>query len=311
MDEKVEFENKLLKFGLNQFEVEIIYFLLEGKLRNAFNINNNIRVYPILNIVFIFRALSSLEKEGWIRSKKHTFLKYYYFIDKKTFQNKLDSIISKSRDVYQNQKDSYYSILDLVKKFEKQNKLKKPSEKVLKQISIFEVSENSPEFIKKFMKKISKYPNLLPFKSEINMVIYLKQNNIRFFLNSLEIEMKKGNQQLYGGFFFCSIDEKEFSQSILEEIHTYNSNGLKFLHKLESKGYIENKTRGITDFSYSESKINIEKKQIKTNFSIKILDNPVEGIIETSTYSENPLIIGTLWAESNEFLKIIKKHISL
>ena len=83
------------------------------------------------------------------------------------------------------------------------------------------------------------------------------------------------------------------------------------MYKLESKGYMENKTRGLSDFSFLDSIANIEKKEMETNFSLKTSNFSSKGKVETMVYSENPLVIGSLWAENDEFLKIIKKNISL
>ena len=199
-------------------------------------------------------------------------------------------------------------MVDIIKRFEKQNKKDKLE---IEPIQDLKIPENSPEFIKKFLKKISNNHTLTPFKSEINIVILLKTKNIAFSLNSLEIEMKSQKQTHFGGIIFCSIESKDFSENLLEEIHLYNSNGLKFMYKLESKGYMENKNRGLSDFSFSDSIMNIEKKEMHTNFSLKTTNFSSKGIVETSMYSENPLIIGSLWAENDEFLKIIKKNISL
>ena len=116
---------------------------------------------------------------------------------------------------------------------------------------------------------------------------------------------------LFGGIILCSIESKDFSQDLLEEIHTYNSNGLKFMYKLESKGYMENKNRGLSDFSFSDSIENIEKKEMHTNFSLKTSNFSSKGVVETTVYSENPLIIGSLWAEKDDFLNIIKNNISM
>ena len=306
MEEIDEFENKLLLFGLNQIKSKIIYFLQEEK--SAIEISSNIGRFPIINFFRILKELKYLEKEGWVRSKVISYIKYYSVIDKKTFQNKLDSIISDSSEKLEKQKESYYSLLDIVKKFEKNHKKDK---KNLKPIQEFKIPEHSPNFIKNFIKKILKNHTLTLFKSEIDIVILLKQKDIAFSLNSLEIEMKNQKQTLFGGIIFCSIESKEFSQNLLEEIHTYNSNSLKFMYKLESKGYMENKNRGLSDFSFSDSIINIEQKEMQTNFSLNTTNFSSEGVVETALYSEDPLIIGSLWAENNNFLNIIKKNISL
>ncbi len=302
-----EFENKLLQFGLNQTKSNIIYYLLQGEKR-TYEICGNINLNPIKYFFRILKELKSLENEGWIQSKIKSSIKYYSVIDKKTFQKKLDSIITYSRKNLQDQKETFYSLLDIIKKFEKQHKKDKVE---IEPIQEFKIPDHTLDFIKNFLKIISKNHSLTPFKSEINIVILLKTKNIAFSLNSLEIEMKNKKQTLFGGFIFCSIESKDFSQNLLKEIHTYNSNGLKFMYKLEAKGYMENKTRGLSDFSFSDSITNIEKKEMYTNFSFKTSNFSSKGIVETSMYSENPLIIGSLWAENEEFLKIIKKNISL
>ena len=307
MEEKDEFEKKLLNFGLNQIKSNIFYFLLQGE-KKTFEICRNFSPQTLANFFRILKKLKYLENEGWVKSRVKLFIKYYSIIDKKTFQNKLDSIISYSRENLQKQKKTYYSLLDIIKKFEKRHKKDKQE---IEPIQDLKIPENSPEFIKNFLKKISENHTLTPFKSEINIVIQLKKENLEFILNSLEIEMKNKKKTLFGGFLFCSIEFKEFSQNLLERIHTYNSNGLKFMYKLETKGYMENKTRGLSDFSFSDPIVNIEKKQMQTNFSLKTTNFSTKGVIETKLYSENPLIIGSLWSENYEFLEIIRKNISL
>ena len=314
MEEKSEFEKKILIFDLNQIKSEIIYFLLHRDMESVFEISKNISKYPIINFFGILKEVKSLENDGWIKSRVISYIKHYSVIDKKTFQKKLDSTISKSREKLQVQKESCYTILDIVKKSERRKKKqKKENKKELKEFQEqdFKISDQSPEFIKDFLKKISKIPTLTPFKSEINIVVMLKTKNITFSLNSLEIEMNSQKKTLYGGIIFCSIESKEFSVELFEEIHTYNSNGLKFMYKLETKGYMDNKIRGLSDFSFEEQILNIEKMGIQTNFSLKTPNFSTNGVVETALYSENPLIIGSIWAENDDFLTIIKKNISM
>jgi len=308
MEEIDEFENKLLEFDLNQFKIKIIYFLLNGKEKSAIAINTNIGKFPILNFFRILKELKYLENEGWIRSRVISYIKYYSVVEKKNFQNNLDKIISNSSEKLEKQKEAYYSLLDIVKKFEKTNKkdIKDPEP-----LQDFKIPEHTPEFIKNFLNKISNNKSLTPFKSEINIVVQLKRDNLEFVLNSLEIEMKSQKNMFFGGFIFCSIESKEYSEELLEKLHIYNSNSLKFMYKLESKGYIENKTRNLSDFSFSDQIANFEKEEIKTNFSLKVSNFSTEGVVESKLYSENPLIIGSFWAETKDFLKIIKKNISL
>ncbi len=307
MEEIDEFEKKLLKFGPNQIKCNIIYFLLQGE-KKTYEICKKMKQHSKVSFFRIVKELDSLENEGWVRSRIKHFNKYYSVIDKKSFQNKLDSIISYSRENLQKQKETYYSLLDIIKKFKKQHKKDKLE---IEPIQDLKLPENTPEFIKNFLKKISKNHTLTPFKSEINIVILLKTKNIAFSLNSLEIEMKSQKKTLFGGIIICSIESKDFSQDLLKEIHTYNSNGLKFMYKLESKGYMENKNRGLSDFSFSDSIENIEKKEMHTNFSLKTSNFSSKGVVETTVYSENPLIIGSLWAEKDDFLNIIKNNISM
>ena len=307
MEEKDEFEKKLLNFGLNQIKSNIFYFLLQGE-KKTFEIYGKKKQHSKVSFFRIVKELNSLENEGWVRSRVKNFNKYYSVIDKKAFQKKLDLIISNSREKLQKQKEIYYSLVEIVKKFNKQNKKDKLD---LEPIKDFKIPENSPKFIKNFLNKISENHTLTPFNSEINIVILLKTKNIAFSLNSLEIEMKSKKKTLFGGIIFCSIESKEFSQNLLEEIHTYNSNGLKFMYKLETKGYMENKTRGLSDFSFSDSIVNIEKKEMHTNFSLKTSNFSSKGVVETTIYSEKPLILGSLWAENDDFLNIIKKNISI
>jgi len=308
MEEIDEFENKLLEFDLNQFKIKIIYFLLNGKEKSAIAISTNIGKFPILNFFRILKELKYLENEGWIRSRVISYIKYYSVVEKKNFQNNLDKIISNSSEKLEKQKEVYYSLLDIVKKFEKTNKkdIKDPEP-----LQDFKIPEHTPEFIKNFLNKISNNKSLTPFKSEINIVVQLKRDNLEFILNSLEIEMKSQKNMFFGGFIFCSIESKEYSEEILEKLHIYNSNSLKFMYKLESKGYIENKTRDLSDFSFSDQIAYFEKEEIKTNFSLKVSNFSTEGVVESKLYSENPLIIGSFWAETKDFLKIIKKNISL
>jgi len=308
MEEKDEFENKLLLFGLNQFKIKIIYFLLKRKEKNAIIISKNIGRYPILNFFRILKELKELESKGWIESRVISYINYYSVVDKKNFQKKLDKLISNSSEKLEKQKESYYSLLDIVKKFEKHHK---KNEKDLKTFQEFKVPEHTPEFIKSFLNKISKNHTLTPFKSEINIVVQLKGDDLAFVLNSLEIEMKNQKKTFFGGIIFCSIESKEFSYELLEDIHTYNSNSLKFMYKLESKGYMENKNRGLSDFSFFGRIINIEEKETHTNFSLKATNFSSEGVVETALYSEKPLIIGSIWGENNKFFNIIKKNITL
>ena len=308
MEEIDEFENKLLDFDLNQFKIKIIYFLLNEKEKSAIAISNNIGKYPILNFFRILKDLKFLENEGWIRSRVISYIKYYSVVDKKNFQIKLDEIISNSSEKLEKQKESYYSLLEIVKKFEKP--IKKDI-KVPEPLQDFKIPEHTPEFIKKFLNKISKTQTLTPFKSEINIVVQLKRDNLDFVLNSLEIEMKSQENTFFGGFIFCSIESKEHSEDLLEKIHIYNSNSLKFMYKLESKEYIENKTRDLSNFSFSDQIANFEKREMKTNFSLKTSKFSTEGVVESKLYSENPIVIGSLWAETEDFLKIIKNNISL
>ena len=311
MEEKDEFEKKLLNFDLNRIKSKIIYFLLHRDEKSVIEISKNVGRYPILNFFNILKEVKYLENNGWVKSRVISYIKYYSMIDKKTFQNKLDSIISNSSEKLQEQKESCYTLLDIIKKSEEKNKKIIANKKDLKPIQDFKIPEQTPNFIKNFLNKIAKNQTLTPFKSEINIVILLKTKNIAFSLNSLEIEMKSQKQTLYGGFIFCSIESKKFSQDLLEEIHTYNSNGLKFMYKLETKGYMENKIRGLSDFSFLDPIINIENKVMHTNFSLKTTNFSTEGVVETKLYSENPLIIGSVWAENDDFLKIIKKKITL
>ena len=306
MEEIDEFENKLLEFDLNQFKIKIIYFLLNEKEKSAIAISNNIGKYPILNFFRILKELKYLENEGWIKSRVISYIKYYSVSDKKNFQNTLDKIISNSSEKLEKQKEIYYSLLDIVKKFEKTNKkdIKDPEP-----LQDFKIPEHTPEFIKNFLNKISNNKSLTPFKSEINIVVQLKRDNLEFVLNSLEIEMKSQKNMFFGGFIFCSIESKEYSEELLEKLHIYNSNSLKFMYKLESKGYIENKTRNLSDFSFSDQIANFEKEEIKTNFSLKTSNFSTKGVIESKLYSENPIFIGSLWAETDDFLKIIKNNI--
>jgi len=306
MEEIDEFENKLLEFDLNQIKIKIIHFLLQKKENSAIAISTNIGKFPILNFFRILKELKCLENEGWIRNKVISYIKYYSVVEKKNFQNTLDKIISNSSEKLEKQKEVYYSLLDIVKKFEKQ--IKKEI-KVPEPSQDFKIPEHTPEFIKNFLNKISKNETLTPFKSEINIVVQLKRDGLDFVLNSLEIEMKSQKETFFGGFIFCSIESKEFSQDILEKLHTYNSNSLKFMYKLENKGYIENKTRDLSDFSFSEHIVNDVKKEMKTNFSLKTSYFSTEGVIESKIYSENPIVIGSLWAETDDFLNIIKKNI--
>ena len=308
MEEIDEFENKLLEFDLNQFKIKIIYFLLNGKEKSAIAISTNIGKFPILNFFRILKELKYLENEGWIRSRVISYIKYYSVVEKKNFQNNLDKIISNSSEKLEKQKEVYYSLLDIVKNFEKPTK---KDIKVPEPLQDFKIPEHTPEFIKNFLNKISNNKSLTPFKSEINIVVQLKRDNLEFILNSLEIEMKSQKNMFFGGFIFCSIESKEYSEEILEKLHIYNSNSLKFMYKLESKGYIENKTRDLSDFSFSDQIAYFEKEEIKTNFSLKVSNFSTEGVVESKLYSENPLIIGSFWAETKDFLKIIKKNISL
>nr|WP_212590819.1 winged helix-turn-helix domain-containing protein [Candidatus Prometheoarchaeum syntrophicum] len=304
----------MLNFDIDQIKSEIIYFLLLRDEKTTFEIAKYLGKYPIINFFRILKVVKNLENNGWIKSKVISYRKHYSVIDKKTFQNKLDSIISKSSDKTQEQKESCYSLLDIVKKYERTKKKKKKEKKEdLKenQIQDFKIPEHTPDFIKNFINKISKISNLNPFKSEINIVVMLKTKNIAFSLNSLEIEMKDQKQTLYGGIIFCSIESKEFSLELFKEIHTYNSNGLKFMYKLETKGYMENKVRGLSDFSFEDQILNQEQKGIRTNFSLKTTNFSTNGVVETALYSESPLIIGSIWAENDNFLTILRKNISV
>jgi hypothetical protein len=308
MEEIDEFENKLQEFDLNQFRIKIIYYLLNGKEKSAIAISNNIGKFPILNFFKILNELKFLKKEGWIRSRIISYIKYYSVVDKKSFQDKLDKLISNSSEKLEKQKEYYYSLLDTVKKFEK---LTKKDVKDPKSLPDFKIPEHAPEYIKNFLNKISKNHTLTPFKSEINIVVQLKREGLDFVLNSLEIEMKNQKNLFFGGIIFCSIESKEFSLELLEKLHIYNSNSLKFMYKLENKGYIENKTRELSDFSFSDHILYVDKNEFKTNFSLNSSNFSAEGVVESKIYSENPLIIGSLWAETDDFLKIIKKNISI
>ena len=157
MKEIDEFENKLLLFGLNQIKIKIIYFLQEEK--SAIVISKNIGRYPIINFFRILKELKFLVNKGWIRCRVISCIKYYSIVDKKTFQNKLDSIIANSSEKLEKQKESYYSLLDIVKRFEKHNK---KDEKDIKQE--FKTPEHTPKFIKSFLNKISRNHTLTPFK---------------------------------------------------------------------------------------------------------------------------------------------------
>ncbi|MHA1562517.1 MAG: hypothetical protein ACTSPA_10375, partial [Promethearchaeota archaeon] len=214
MEEIDEFENKLLEFDLNQFKIKIIYYLLFGKEKSAIAISRNIGKYPILNFFKILKELKYLESEGWIRSRVISYIKYYSVVEKKNFQNTLDKIISNSSEKLEKQKEVFYSLLDIVKKFEKQ--IKKEI-KVPKPLQDFKIPEHTPEFIKSFLNKISNNKSLTPFKSEINIVVQLKRDNLDFVLNSLEIEMKSQKNMFFGGFIFCSIESKEYSEELLEK----------------------------------------------------------------------------------------------
>jgi len=197
MEEIDEFENKLQLFDLNQIKSNIIYFLQEEK--SAIVISKNVGRFPILNFFWILKEIKYLESEGWIKSRVISYIKYYSIVDKRTFQNKLDSVITNSKKKLQNQKESYYSLLEIVKNFEKQNKkdIKGPEP-----LQDFKIPEHTPEFIKNFLNKISKNQKLTPFKSEINIVVQLKRDNLDFVLNSLEIEMKSQKNMFFGGFIF-------------------------------------------------------------------------------------------------------------
>ena len=90
------------------------------------------------------------------------------------------------------------------------------------------------------------------FSGEYNAIIVLNKENVQFRLNAVEFQWINGSSPLYAGITICEIDPVSERTDILEFIHNYNVNGLKFKYKLESKGYAENKARKFSQYQFSE-----------------------------------------------------------
>ncbi len=293
-------KNKLYSYGLSPVEVEILLCFSQHDLIQASKVSSELPSANRLKGPRIYQHLKNLLKKGWLKLAGTNPLKYR-LSDPNEIRSLLETVISKSQQHLELQKNNYYEVIstfddlhqDLLGNQKKTvEALILPSQTLSWFTSIIHSThENTP---------------MTYFNGEYNAIIVLNNDNVQFRLNAVEFQLINGGSPLYAGIIICEIDPISKNANILEFVHKYNVNGLKFKYKLESKGYAENKARTLSQYQFSEVSPNEKSQNEKspsysTDFNFHIDQIQKTGLIQTSQLSaannNSGLKILTFWIE--------------
>ena len=204
----------------------------------------------------------------------------YRFADPTEIRSILESIIQKSQQQVEKQKNNYYDVISTFDDFHQEflGNQKKNSE-------VLTLPSQVLSSFKSLICSIHDNTPMTFFSGEYNAIIVLNKENVQFRLNAVEFQWINGSSPLYAGITICEIDPVSERADILEFIHNYNVNGLKFKYKLESKGYAENKARKFSQYQFSE-----------------IIDS--SALVKTSRISETASKVATKSPQNEKILVI-------
>ncbi|MHA1522074.1 MAG: hypothetical protein ACTSRK_18005 [Promethearchaeota archaeon] len=288
------FKKRLHSYGLSPIEIEILLCFAQNNLIQASKISSFLPPSHRLKGPRIYDHLKQLSQKGWLHPAGTKPL-MYRFADPTEIRIILESLISKAQLNLEKQKNNYYEVISSFDELHENilGNRKKTSEALMlpSQVNssfksiIISTHENTP---------------ISFFNGEYNAIIVLNNDDVQFRLNAAEFHWINGSS-LYAGIIICEIDPASKRADILEFIHDYNVNGLKFKYKLESKGYVENKARKITKYDFSDAYPNEKPLTINTAFTFHIDQTKKTGLLQTRQLSaangNNGLKIITFWTE--------------
>ncbi|MHA1673268.1 MAG: hypothetical protein ACTSYI_06545 [Promethearchaeota archaeon] len=288
-------KNKLYSYGLSPLEVEILICFSQHELIQANKVSYKLPPANRLKGPRIYYHLKQLSQKGWLQLVGNNPLKYR-LSDPNEIRSLLETTISESQQQWEIQKNNYYEVIssfddlhqDLLGNQKKTvEALILPSQALLWFTSIIHSThETTP---------------MTYFNGEFNAIIVLNKDNVQFRLNAVEFQWVNGSFPLYAGITICEIDPISENANILEFVHRYNVNGLKFKYKLESKGYAENKARKLAQYQFSDVSQNEKSSSFSTDFNFHINQIKKTGLIQTrqlsAANSNNGLKILTFWIE--------------
>jgi predicted transcriptional regulator len=294
------FKSGLAHFNLSRVEIAILAEIMmsNGIIRAELQKSPSLRRWKSQ----IPAILKKLEKSGWITSEKGDKPKFR-LVSKSDFQKVLESIVNRTQEVLMTQKNAVYDLVNTVKSYSG------PSSGQSGNDSGFKIHAKTPDFIKTWITQLLQAnPGWGVFKSEGLMAVSLTKENISFKLSSAEFEAKEGGKSSFGGVFFVECEDKDSRNQLIERIHQYNEDALKFGYKMERKGYVEGKSRGLVDCEMNSSQ-SVEKGKI-TTYTCKLEpETSITGKIITSALTARDTYTLTIWAENEEILQVMNTAI--
>ncbi|MHA1775278.1 MAG: hypothetical protein ACTSWC_00805 [Promethearchaeota archaeon] len=307
---------KLQHFFPHPLDVEIIFYLLQHGIMSVKNLQHHIFPNQNSKKPQLYRRLKNLKKQGWIIQIGTHPLKYT-IIDKNLFREMLNSEIEQTVSHLQAQKSSFYDIVTIIDAINAENKGDSS-----KNVLYHSIPSHASNFAVKLIDKIQKSSNLQIFNGEYGITITINNEQRQFRLTALEFIKEQDPYPLFGGIFLAEVHPESRQDQIIQFLHQYHINGIKFRYKLERKGYIEEKTRNLSqyqimkqdpaknNFNFSNiqgSEFNIMEIILKDQKFIGYIFSYPFVIESNSTHKQQSPKYVTIWGESGEIFNVLSK----
>lgn len=269
---------KLGYFFENAVDVEIIQQLMQHPYLTPRELQKHLNNKQKSVSPYLYRRLKILSNQGWITAVGTHPLKYA-LIDEKIFREKLNGEIEKSISHLEAQKNSYYDIVTILDAIQSEVTGKSPNK-----FSYHTIPPQASESARTFIESIQNNSRMQIFNGEYGITIALNNERRQFRLTSLEFIQETGDFPLFGGIFISEVHPESNLERILDFLQEYHINALKFRYKLESKGYLEEKIRKLSQYSF----LNLENATLFPELEImQSKMEKAENILEISLSNHN------------------------
>ena len=249
----------------------------------------------------LYRSLKKLVKAGWIQetSKKP---KVFSLSDKSFWQLHLDAIITATQNRMTEQKNAYHALVSAIsdeKSIAKNESSKaKRSSKEKKTGSIIiehsmAISEKFPGFIQAFASAFYTKSGWQIVKSEPNISIMLKKEDIAFNLSSIQWKTNENVNAAFGGIYFYEALDTPARDQLINRVNTYTLETMNFNYKME-KTYREKNKRSLLSFSIEPTD---NKDLLTANLHLELENEKLDGKVQIMLHPKDNWIIA-VWAET-------------